>query len=280
MKPCVDPDPNAPQSVESSGGLRGDLAAALSVYLLTDPKLAAETGRSVTEIVRAAIEGGVTAVQLRAKEMDAREQWRLGLKLREMTADSGILFFVNDRVDLALALEADGVHLGEEDLPVAEARRLACKAGRPGLIIGFSTAVLDYARQAVADGASYVSVGNLFGTTRKADAGDPVGTGPLATIARALDVPVIGIGGVTAQNAPLVIEAGGVGVAVISSVAARPDPAAAARALAETVAGAKLRAAGAKGRIAGVKTSENLAHDAGDGAAAKPEATRGPKRVS
>ena len=224
---------------------------ALSVYLLTDPALAAETGRSVVDIARAAMEGGVTALQLRAKEMDAREQWRVGKELRELAARHGVMFFVNDRVDLALALEADGVHLGEEDLPVAEARRLADAAGRPGLIIGFSTAVPAYARQAVVDGADYISVGNLFGTTRKPDAGAPVGTGPLAEIARAVKVPVIGIGGVAPENAARVIQAGGVGVAVISSIAASPDPAAAARELADAVAAARAKA----GRATGGRTA-------------------------
>lgn len=206
------------------------------------------TGRPVTEVVEAAIDGGVTAVQLRAKDMDARAQWRLGKRLRELTARRGIPFFVNDRVDLALALDADGVHLGEEDLPVVEARRLAEAAGRPELIVGFSTAVLDFAMQAVAEGADYVSVGNLFGTTRKPDAGEPIGTGPLALIARSVTVPVLGIGGVTAQNAAGVIEAGGAGVAVISAIAASPDPAAAARALAQAVAAARARAASAPPR--------------------------------
>lgn len=261
------PDPRAGRGWDRAGEPRpgaSDLAAALSVYLLTDPELAAATGRSVEEIVEAAIDGGITALQLRAKQMHARDQWRLGKSLRELTAARGIPFFVNDRLDLALALEADGVHLGEEDLPVAEARRIAAAAGRPDLIIGFSTAVLEYAKQAVAEGADYVSVGNLFGTTRKQDAGEPVGTGPLAAIARAVGVPVIGIGGVTVENAPSVIEAGGVGVAVISCVTASPDPAAAARALAEAVAKAKAR-------LANGKAAEAVRENAGDQAGGKGE---------
>lgn len=219
------------------------LGRALSVYLLTDPALAAALDRPVTEIARAAIDGGVTALQLRAKEMHAREQWKLGRALRELTWERGIPFFVNDRLDLALALAADGVHLGEEDLPVAEARRLAEAAGRPDLVIGFSTSVPEYARQAVAEGADYVSVGNLFGTTRKPDAGEPVGTEPLAAIARELKVPVIGIGGVAAQNAPRVIEAGGAGVAVISAIFGAADPCEAAATMRRAVDAALARGA-------------------------------------
>src|SRR5690606_38669748 len=132
----------------------------------------------------------------------AHRQWELGLELRRLTRAAGIPFFVNDRVDLALALEADGVHLGEEDIPVAAARRLAQAASRPDFIIGFSTAVPRLARQAVADGADYVSVGNLFGTQTKPDAGDPIGVAPLAGIARQLEVPVIGIGGIDEKSAP------------------------------------------------------------------------------
>ena len=224
-----------------------DLPSALSVYLLADCSLAARCGRPLLDAVERAIEGGVTALQLRAKDSPAIEQWEVGKRLRELAASAGIPFFVNDRVDLALALDADGVHLGEEDIPVAAARRLALAASRPDFIIGFSTALLRFARQAVADGADYVSVGNLFGTATKPDAGDPIGLAPLADIARQVGVPVIGIGGIDEQNASSVIEAGGVGVAVASYVIASADPRAAARALARAVEQAKRRRAAADG---------------------------------
>ncbi|HLT59159.1 MAG: thiamine phosphate synthase [Limnochordales bacterium] len=239
------------QPVDAGPGRHRDLRSRLAVYLLTDPELAAATGRSVVETARAAIAGGVTALQLRAKALPAHRQWELGLELRRLTRAAGIPFFVNDRVDLALALEADGVHLGEEDIPVAAARRLAQAQGRPDFIIGFSTAVLELARQAVADGADYVSVGDLFGTTRKPDAGAPIGTAPLAAMARSVDVPVIGIGGITAATAAQVIEAGACGVAVISCIAASPDPAGAARELAQVVAAALARGRAAPGAGAG-----------------------------
>lgn len=226
---------------------RVDLPSALSVYLIADAGLTAKSGRPLEEMVERAIEGGVTAVQLRAKELPAVEQWELGRRLRALTASLGIPFFVNDRIDLALALDADGAHIGEEDLPVAAARRLALAASRPEFVIGFSTAVLEWARQAVAAGADYVSVGNLFGTTTKPDAGRPIGLGPLTEIAREIPVPVIGIGGITDWSAPLVIEAGGAGVAVAAHVIESRDPAAAARSLAQAVERAKEGAAAAAG---------------------------------
>ncbi len=222
-----------------------DLHSALSVYLLADCSLAAKCGLSLLDVVERAVEGGVTALQLRAKDSPAIEQWEVGRRLRELAAAARIPFFVNDRVDLALALDADGVHLGEEDIPVAAARRLAQAASRPDLIIGFSTAVPRFARQAVADGADYVSVGNLFGTATKPDAGDPIGVAPLAEIARQVGVPVIGIGGIDERSAPSVIDAGGVGVAVASHVIASANPGEAARVLARAVEEAKRRRVGA-----------------------------------
>lgn len=187
------------------------------------------------DLLRTILAAGVGYVQFRGKGLDDRRQWETAGKIRSLVQQAGALFFVNDRVDLALALGADGVHLGEEDLPVGEARRLAQAAGAEPFYIGFSTADPQEARRAAADGADYISVGNLFGTESKPDAGPPIGCGPLAVIAREAAVPVIGIGGVTQERAAAVIQAGAVGVAVISALSLSPDPGASARRLLETV---------------------------------------------
>lgn len=201
------------------------LRQALRVYVLTDRGLS--RGRSEAEIVRAALAGGATAIQLRWKTGPLREAVRAGRELQALCRQAGALFVVNDRVDLALALDADGVHLGVDDLPVEEARRLAGDR----LVIGFSPSTLEEALDAERAGADYLGVGPVYGTATKADAGPAVGTGHVRAIARAVSIPIVGIGGITAANARAVIEAGAAGVAVISAVVAADDPRAAAAAL-------------------------------------------------
>ncbi len=201
---------------------RARLRDALRVYVLTDHQLA--RGRSERAIVEQAIAGGATAIQLRWKRGPLFEAVDLGRALRDICRDAGVLFVVNDRVDLALAVEADGVHLGEEDLPVPEARRIAGDR----LIIGYSPPTLVEAVEAERNGADYLGVGPVFGTATKADAGPAIGVDRVAQIVRAVSVPVVGIGGITAGNAPEVIRAGAAGVAVISSVVGAEDVRAAA----------------------------------------------------
>ena len=204
---------------------RDRLRDALRVYVLTDQILAA--GREVEPIVAAAITGGATAIQFRWKLGPLPEALRAGRALRELCRDTGVLFVVNDRVDLALALGADGVHLGVEDLPVATARALIGDR----MIIGYSPETPADAVSAEPSGADYLGVGPIFGTTTKADAGNAVGPGHLAEIVRAVSIPVVGIGGITADNAPAVVTAGATGVAVISAVVGARDVQAAAHAL-------------------------------------------------
>mgnify|MGYP000574969260 FL=1 len=201
------------------------LRRALRLYVLTDRGLS--RGRSEVEIVQAALAGGATAIQLRWKVGPLAEAVRAGRALRELCREAGALFVVNDRVDLALALEADGVHLGVEDLPLAEARRLAGNR----LVIGFSPSTLEEALAAERAGADYLGVGPVYGTATKADAGPAVGLEHVRRIAQAVSIPVVGIGGITADNARPVIQAGAAGVAVISAVVAAEDPRAAAAAL-------------------------------------------------
>lgn len=198
---------------------------ALRLYVLTDQAM--EAGRGVPSLVAEAIKGGATAIQLRWKSGPLSEAMRIGQALRALCRDSGVLFIVNDRVDLALALGADGVHLGVDDLPVSAARKIAGDR----MIIGYSPETIDDAIVAERSGADYLGVGPIFTTTTKADAGIAVGTGHLTAIVQSVSIPVVGIGGITAVNAREVIAAGAAGVAVISAVIGARDVYAAAREL-------------------------------------------------
>lgn len=178
-------------------------------------------------LVRAALAGGTPAVQLRAKQSTGREMFELAASLVRETRAAGALLFVNDRVDVALAAGADGAHVGDEDLPLAAARR----ATPPGFLLGRSVETVEQARRAERDGADYLGVGPVFRTGSKPDAGAPIGTSRVAEIAHAARIPSVGIGGITAVNSAEVLRAGAAGVAVIRAVLGDPDPEVAARAL-------------------------------------------------
>lgn len=203
-------------------------------YLVTQRSRSA--GRPTASIVEAALSGGVDVVQLREKGVDARTRYRTGRRLRELTAGAGADLIVNDRVDLAAALDADGVHLGQSDLPVEVARE---QLGEEA-IVGCSASTVSEAQDAVAAGADYLGVGAVYGTRSKdvADAKDGIGPERVGEIARAVDVPVVGIGGIDPSNAAPVVEAGASAVAVISAITSADDPEAAAHELRETVVGA------------------------------------------
>jgi len=200
-------------------------------YLVTGD--AHSAGRATPTVVEAALEGGVDVVQLREKTMDARSRYRVGRQLRELTADADVPLVVNDRIDLAVALDADGVHLGQTDLPAEVARD---QLG-PDAIVGVSAATVAEARAAVDAGADYLGVGAVYGTSSKDVVEERDGVGPerIRSITDAVDVPVVGIGGISAENAKPVVEAGASGVAVISAITAADDPKAAAAALQEVV---------------------------------------------
>ena len=191
-----------------------------SLYVILDR--AAAGGRDLFEILGAAIAGGARMVQLREKTWPSGQLLPLAERLRTRCQQSGVTFVMNDRVDLAVVLEADGVHLGQDDLPPRLARPLL----RPGMILGVSTHSVEQARRAQADGADYVAVGAMFPTQTKPDF-DLVGPALVRAIRPEIHVPLVGIGGITPQNAGDVIRAGADGVAVISAVCAAPDPAAA-----------------------------------------------------
>jgi thiamine-phosphate pyrophosphorylase len=200
-------------------------------YLVTQASLS--DGRSTPEVVRAAIDGGVDAVQLREKGASARSRYELGLEVRELTAEAGVDLIVNDRVDIAEAIDADGVHVGQSDLSVAVARELL----GPDAIVGCSASTLAEAEAAEAEGADYLGVGAVYGTTSKDvdESKDGIGPERIADLAEAVSIPIVGIGGITADNAGPVVEAGAAGVAVISEITAAPEPRAATESLAAAV---------------------------------------------
>lgn len=194
-----------------------DLAAALRLYLVADPH--GSRGDFLTA-VEAALRGGVTMVQLRAKSLSDRDLLQQAIELRALCATHNAVFIVNDRVDIALASGADGIHLGVDDLPLDAAREL----GGPDFIIGYSPETDEQIRSAASRGASYLGIGPVFGTTSKHDAGDALGTDEFRRRIQLSNLPSVGIGGITAENAGAVINTGAVGVAVISAILASHDP--------------------------------------------------------
>ncbi|HEX2093216.1 MAG TPA: thiamine phosphate synthase [Longimicrobiaceae bacterium] len=204
---------------------REELARRLALTVVTDARVG--EGRTVVDVVRAALRGGAPAVQLRAKTETARETVELARVLREETRAAGALLFVNDRVDIALVADADGAHVGDEDIPVAAARRIV----PPGFLLGRSADTPEEAIRAREDGANYVGVGPVYETASKDDAGSPVGLARITAVARVAGIPVVGIGGISEDNAAAVARAGADGVAVIRAVMAAPDPGEAVRRL-------------------------------------------------
>ncbi len=199
------------------------------LYLVTSASLS--NGRSTVDIVKAALEGGVKLIQLREKELPVRQLVDLAGEVRALTAAADALLIVNDRVDVALAVGADGVHLGQDDLPVAEARRIA-----PDLIIGASTHSLEEALRAEADGASYINIGPLFPTGTKPDWNDAcLGVEGLKAIAPAVRGPFTVMGGIKRHHIPELVAAGARTIALVTAVTAADDPCAATRELLDTI---------------------------------------------
>ncbi len=196
-----------------------------ALYVVTDEVVSG--GRSHLECASEVVAGGADVVQLREKLKPTGEILAIARAIRAVTVGSGALFVVNDRLDIALAAGADGVHLGQDDLPVAAARRIA---PRP-FLIGASVGSAEEALQAERDGADYVAVSPVFSTGSKADAGPGHGLATVAAVRLAIRIPVIGIGGIGLANAADVVRAGADGCAVISAVLAEPEMAAATRSL-------------------------------------------------
>lgn len=186
--------------------------------LVTDRGLA--RGRPLAEIVCEAVAGGATCVQLREKTATTREFLEEARRVRAALQKSGVPLIINDRMDIALAAGAAGVHLGQQDMPVGDARRL----GPPGWIIGVSAESVEDAIRAEAGGADYIGVSPVFATPTKTDTAFPLGLGGVRTIRAAVGIPVVAIGGIHAGNAGDVIRAGADGLAVVSALVAAESP--------------------------------------------------------
>ncbi|WP_424217315.1 thiamine phosphate synthase (plasmid) [Streptomyces sp. BI20] len=196
----------------------------LSLYLVTDTRLCGERGVAAT--VAAAVKGGVTAVQLRDPDADARALFALGRAIQGELAGTGVPLIVNDRLDVALWLGADGVHLGQRDVAPEVARRLL----GPRAFVGLSVSRPEQLAH-VSEAVDHLGVGPVFPQSTKPDADAPLGLDGLARIVRESPLPCVAIGGIGVSEAAAVVGRGAAGVAVVSAVCGRPDPEAAARSL-------------------------------------------------
>lgn len=214
---------------------RRERLARMRLYVITGDR-----GDEVVtaHLVESALQGGATVIQLRKKSMPMAEQYRLAVALRRLTLMHEALLIINDHADLAIAADADGVHLGQDDLPPSVVRGLP---GLEGRLIGCSTHSLAQAQVAIHQGADYIAVGPVYPTPTKA--GRPaVGTGLVSRVAGLSDRPFVAVGGIDLENAPAVIGAGARAIAVVRAVYDASDPAEAARRLLE-LAATKLEAA-------------------------------------
>ena len=182
-----------------------------SLYLITDRKALGD--KSLSDSVEAALKGGVTLLQLREKNINANDYYNIAVKIKALSAKYGVPLIINDRVDIAMAADADGVHLGPEDLPVNIARKLM----GPDKIIGASANCTEEALAFQEQGADYLGVGALFPTATKSNT-EHVSLELLKTIREAVHIPVVGIGGINIQNAREVRASGVNGIAVASAI--------------------------------------------------------------
>jgi thiamine-phosphate pyrophosphorylase len=203
------------------------------LYVVTDRQQT--SGRPLPTVVEAALRGGAGAFQLREKDLPARQLYPLAQEMRRLTALYGSRLLINDRLDVALAVEADGVHLTTTSLPVAVARRLL----GPQRLLGVSTHSPAEAQEAAEGGADFVVFGPVFFTPSKVAYGQPVGLEALRAVRAAVTLPILAIGGIKRDNLEAVLASGADGIAVISAVIAAEDPTAATRDLLHTLHAAK-----------------------------------------
>ncbi len=206
-----------------------------SLYLVTDRRLS--LGRATVNIVGAAVRGGITCVQLREKQCATREFIAEARAVREMLDETGtnIPLIINDRLDVALAVGADGVHLGQTDMHIADARRLVGAT----MIIGISVESVEDAIRAEAEGADYIGISPVFATPTKNDTAPPLGLTGISRIRAAVSLPLVGIGGINHENAPAIIRAGADGVAVVSAIVSATCPRSAATTLKQQIQSAR-----------------------------------------
>jgi thiamine-phosphate pyrophosphorylase len=190
-----------------------------SLYLITDRMQTA--GRALSAVVADALRGGLRAVQLREKDLTADKLFGLAYDLRQLTREYGARLLINDRIDVALAVSADGVHLGKAGLPVAEARRILGSER----LIGYSAHSADEALQAQLAGADFVTLGPICHTPSKEQYGEALGLGVLSEASRMLSIPVFALGGIKHAAVAETLSAGAHGIALISAVMAAPNPA-------------------------------------------------------
>ena len=201
-----------------------------TLYLVTDRRLM--SSKTVEESVELSIAGGASVVQLREKDCTSREFYELAVRVKKITAPKKVPLIINDRIDICLAADADGVHLGQKDLPCREARRILGAEK----IIGVSAALPEEARQAQADGADYLGVGAVFPTGTKSDT-RPVTPEIIRGIRAAVTIPFVVIGGINAENIGKLYGLGINGAAVVSAVAAQKDVTAAAKTMRKAAEG-------------------------------------------
>jgi len=187
-----------------------------NLYLITDRHQTG--GRPLLTVVEEALQAGIKAVQLREKDLSAKELFELAQNLRRLTRQYHARFFINDRVDIAMAVEADGVHLGQKSFSAKDVKRIFPKA-----IIGVSTHSLDEAKKAEAGEADFITIGPIFYTPSKASYGEPLGVEVIKQVRKEIHTPVFAIGGIKEDNARGVIDAGADGIAVISAVMRAED---------------------------------------------------------
>ena len=188
------------------------------LHVITDTILQSQF--SHIEQAELAIRGGADTIQFRQKTGSTREMIACSRRIKHICAEAGVSFVVNDRIDVAIAAEADGVHLGQDDFPIPLARKILAE----NIFIGGSASTLEEARICVEEGADYVGFGPVFPTSSKDDAGPVSGLKKLKEIVDAFPVPIIAIGGITPENTQEVLEAGAAGIAVISAVCCALDP--------------------------------------------------------
>ena len=204
------------------------------VYLVMD--LHGTGALSALEIAEKAIAGGVTVIQIREKTMEKDAFIQTARPIRELCRQKGVAFIINDKVDLAVELDADGVHVGQEDMPGSLARKMIGSR-----VLGISASSIEEAKRAIAEGADYLGVGSIYPTLSKADAGDAVTPALIKEIRAFCDLPIVGIGGINRENAGPVVEAGANAVAVISAICKAADPMEAAYAIQQVVQQEKQR---------------------------------------